>query len=338
MHRPSSTIQHGSVLLLALILITPMSGCLGVANMEELKTQLGANDDEPPALPEARAQAAPEDALVGEIVRFSAAASTDPAGAGLEVVWTFGDGATATGVEVTHTYVDVGVYPVTATVTDTRGRSDTANLQVAVSSGNQAPEATFVVEAPAAPGVGDEVVLDASGSSDPDGDALTFSWSLGDGTTASGESVTHTYDAPGAFLVELMAQDPSGAEDSASRIVAVELHRVERGVLNLTDERHRVTLPVANEGRLVVNLTFNASAGVDDLDLVVRDADGERVARANNTTPPSTSGQAWEEIVLTDDILETTAPGSWTVDVVRKQGVQVSYTLRVDQTFPTSGP
>ena len=59
---------------------------------------------------------------VGLAASFSAAASTDPDGAIASYSWDFGDGATATGVAVTHSYPTARTYPVTLTVRDARGR------------------------------------------------------------------------------------------------------------------------------------------------------------------------------------------------------------------------
>jgi PKD repeat protein len=44
-------------------------------------------------------------------------------------------------------------------------------------------------------------------SSDPDGDALTLRWDLGDGTHKEGAQVEHTYAAPGVYKVTLTAGD-----------------------------------------------------------------------------------------------------------------------------------
>jgi len=49
--------------------------------------------------------------------------------------------------------------------------------------------------------------FDASFSTDPNGDALTFSWDFGDGATGSGETVSHTYTAAGEYSVVLTASD-----------------------------------------------------------------------------------------------------------------------------------
>lgn len=58
------------------------------------------------------------------------------------------------------------------------------------------------------------VVFDGSGSTDPDGDSLAYSWSFGDGTpeqTTSTPLVTHTYSLSGTFQASLTVRDPAGA-------------------------------------------------------------------------------------------------------------------------------
>ena len=59
------------------------------------------------------------------------------------------------------------------------------------------------------------VVFDASGSSDPDGDALTFSWNFGDGATGSGATVSHTYNTAGTYNALLTISDGRGGTATA---------------------------------------------------------------------------------------------------------------------------
>jgi hypothetical protein len=56
-------------------------------------------------------------------------------------------------------------------------------------------------------GTNQPIQFDGSGSSDPDGNALTYAWIFGDGETGSGVSTSHSYDTAGEYLVSLSVTD-----------------------------------------------------------------------------------------------------------------------------------
>jgi len=92
--------------------------------------------------------------------------------------------------------------------------------------GNRAPTASFTASYEKGY-VPLEASFDALGSSDPDGDSLTYAWSFGDGSTGSGSQTTHTYDNAGSYEVVLRVTDPEGLE--ATTVSTIEVLAVPEG-------------------------------------------------------------------------------------------------------------
>ncbi|MER6622828.1 lectin [Streptomyces sp. NPDC000931] len=87
--------------------------------------------------PVAQAEADTTSGTAPLTVGFSSAGSSDPDGGALTHAWTFGDGATSTAADPSHTYTTNGQYTATLKVTDPTGKSATASVQITV--GNTAP-------------------------------------------------------------------------------------------------------------------------------------------------------------------------------------------------------
>jgi hypothetical protein len=86
---------------------------------------------------------------------------------------------------------------------------------------NAAPVITSQPLATPNPAISGKPVAFAADANNVDGDALTFAWSFGDGTSATGGSVTHTYTAPGDFTAQVTVMDAHGASVSAAVVVTV---------------------------------------------------------------------------------------------------------------------
>ncbi|MGE0086802.1 MAG: PKD domain-containing protein [Desulfococcaceae bacterium] len=126
--------------------------------------------------------------------------------------WTFGDGNTGTGKQATHTYAAAGTYNVTLTVTAAAGcsASTTQSVNIGASCVADAGFTAFVTENS----------LKASFSADSS-TGTSYAWEFGDGATASGMSVNHTYAAGGTYEVKLTVT--SGAcTDTTTQSVSVQ--------------------------------------------------------------------------------------------------------------------
>lgn len=87
---------------------------------------------------------------------------------------------------------------------------------------NNPPEADFQVT-PSPPQVGQQVTLDASASSDPDGSIAEYLWDLNeDGSyEQSGQTIYKTWSSSGSWLVKLKVVDSEGAEKTISKNIEV---------------------------------------------------------------------------------------------------------------------
>lgn len=128
--------------------------------------------------PEARATADVVSGAGPLTVSFSAAGSEDPDGDRLSYAWDFGDGASAMGEEVSHTFA-VGVHEVELTATDGAGAAHRDRVRIV--SGNRAPQA--IVTSPFTGGSFEAgVPISVQGvANDPEDGALpcdAFTWTV----------------------------------------------------------------------------------------------------------------------------------------------------------------
>lgn len=158
---------------------------------------------------------------INQEVILDASASYDPDGSIVHFIWDLGDGQTARGVQVRHAYRHGGRFPVTLTVVDNSEVANNTNTDFMVVDANRAPEP--VIDAPATGCVGEVIALSAANSDDEDGSLVenpdaVFQWRLGDGQTAMGMDISHTYQQPGTYQVMLTIDDGSGTSNSTAQV------------------------------------------------------------------------------------------------------------------------
>ena len=140
--------------------------------------------------------------------------SSDPDGAGDLAHYYFnldgaGEAEETDGV-IEYDFASAGSHSVVLRVVDQAGLDDTDSVALTVTAPageNQPPSA----QASAAPESGYaplEVTLSASGSSDPDGDNLSYSWDFGDGSAVdTSADTTHSYSTAGTYTASLTVTD-----------------------------------------------------------------------------------------------------------------------------------
>ena len=167
----------------------------------------------------------------GVEVTFNADDSYDYDGSIVDYRWDFGDGGSATGETVTHIYTEGGKkYRVTLVVTDDEGAKGRDDLDIYVLPGHSnctnppgdaddgpAAPLAVITGLPSCSGgeVGVPLTFDGKASHPAVGKIVEYRWDFGDGTTATGISVTHTYTRASTYMVTLTVADEGGGIGTA---------------------------------------------------------------------------------------------------------------------------
>ncbi|MEM9719190.1 MAG: PQQ-dependent sugar dehydrogenase, partial [Bacteroidota bacterium] len=105
---------------------------------------------------------------------------------------------------------------------DESGNVSTQSQALEVSTNPNQPPVASLIATPIS-GIAPLLVgFDASASTDPENDSLTYSWDFGDGNSGSDVTPSHTYINPGSFTVILTLDDGQGNLVTASQQIVVE--------------------------------------------------------------------------------------------------------------------
>jgi len=231
---------------------------------------------------------------VGESLAFSAILSSDEDGIIAKFEWDFGDGGSATGESVTHTFTATGQYTVVLRVTDNRGATSTAQKVITVNpadgdgdGGGAGPTATFT----ATPLTGQSpltVTFNASASTAPGMAITAYFWDFGDGTTGAGITTVHTYGPTTTrtynVVLRVIAEDNS--EDTATKTITATVAGAapaeDNPTASFTTAPNKVTAPqvITCDGS-----NSDATAGRTLTEWIWRFGDGTSPQSKNNDDP-----------------------------------------------------
>ncbi|MFT4921442.1 MAG: serine/threonine protein kinase [Haloarculaceae archaeon] len=168
----------------------------------------------------------------GETITLEGTGSSDPDGDSLSYYWNATGGTITDRESATPTFTAPDVTEQTTVlvslqVSDGNGGSDTDSIEITVDPGNQAPTADAGPDQTVT--AGDSVTLDGTGSTDPDGDTVTYSWvqtsgpsvSVADSNSATPEFTAPDVDSERTLTFELTVDDGNGGSDTASTEIIV---------------------------------------------------------------------------------------------------------------------
>jgi PKD repeat protein len=159
---------------------------------------------------------APGQGQVGQSIAFRASSGSNI----VSFVWSFGDGSTASGQNVSHVYAGPGNFVVTLTVTDKWESTVTATQSIAI-SGQALQPPTAIINAPSQATEGQAVKFDGSASTAGSGSITSYAWTFGDGAKGSGASVSHTFAKTGNHSVVLIVTNSSHLTAKATHVIQI---------------------------------------------------------------------------------------------------------------------
>ncbi len=146
---------------------------------------------------------------------------------GVDAFWDFGDGTTSTAINPSKTYTVAGSYVVTL-ISNSGGCADTVRKNITVMP---QPAAGFTANPVQSCRVPVNVTFTNTSSN-----ALTYSWSFGDGTTSTDPNPTHQYTSEGNFTVTLISTNASGCSDTLVQQQMIDISLPQAAINNLPQE------------------------------------------------------------------------------------------------------
>ena len=143
--------------------------------------------------------------LPNAAISFTNNSLTNGAGGGLNYLWNFGDGGTASIANPAHTYSSPGPFNVTLKTTSGEGCAD--DTVIVVNSIHPQPKAAFTIASEVCQG---SVLSIKDGSSVQNGSIISWLWSFDDGTTSTVQNPDKIFTTAGQHSFTLRVTSAEG--------------------------------------------------------------------------------------------------------------------------------
>jgi gliding motility-associated-like protein len=222
--------------------------------------------------------------------------------AGQQFRWDFGDGATSTDINPTHTYAIPGTYTVTLTAIDSATCNITSTIQQTFEVAGS-PTAAFTA-APQPPSVNTPVTF--TNGSTPD--AVRFKWIFGDGDsleTTSRGPVQHDYNTTGTFNACLIAYNQIGCADTVCQPI--------QALIEVAVDVPNAFTPLSGDINSVVKVR---GYGIGKMKFIIWNRWGQKVFESDNKS------NGWNGRV--NGVLQPMEVYAYTLDVEFTDGTRVT--------------
>jgi PKD repeat protein len=243
-----------------------------------------------PPPPSTSFTSSPTNPTVNSPVTFTS--TTTGGTAPYSITWAFGDGVSATGTTVPHTFTSAQTFTVTETATDSSSPSQTATSAKTLTVSPPPPLSTSFTFLPTTPLVSTLIAFTAVATSGTPPYAIA--WNFGDGTTGTGPTITHTFTTAQSFIVTETATDSSSPKQTATSSQSVTIY---------------ITLPLSGTIRAsssspqvgqTVTFTATATGGTAPYGFAISFGDGASATIRSSTHAYSAAGSYTVTLTVTD--------------------------------------
>lgn len=138
--------------------------------------------------------------------------------------WDFGDGTTAEGANIDHMYTLGGTYTAKLVITDVTGASNIAFISVHAKESKESTAQPRAIIGKLQTHASNPMSVQFDGSKSKAALPATITsyvWNFGDGTTATGATISHSFTIAGTYTATLIVTDSNGMTNRCNLPVVV---------------------------------------------------------------------------------------------------------------------